>query len=204
MFSSSPVFRMSVCTLDSLVHFRLFSSLLGRNTWTPTNASTSSSNSSRRSGAMSDGKRFLRLLGRCFIASGYQQLPAIHSQPEAAEQCCLVLSARQALYAVLEKCFLCWKHTKKWQTKGRPWSQCGADWGHFSWRSFWSGFAQTMGMESLWRCQSNDLVPSMLLSSYPFQWCTAPIEKKRQFFKLHPLLYGPLSISMELYSPSSK
>lgn len=74
--------------------------------------------------------------GRCFIASGHQQLPAIHSQTQAAEQCCLVLSVRQALYAVLEKCFLCWKHPKKCQTKGGLWSQCGVDWGHFSWRSF--------------------------------------------------------------------
>lgn len=39
------------------------------------------------------------------INSCLQSIP----QPEAAEQCCLVLSARQALYAVLEKCFLCWK-----------------------------------------------------------------------------------------------
>lgn len=33
---------------------------------------------------------------------------------------------------------------------------------------------------------------------------TAPLEKRRLFFKLHPLLYNLLSISMELYYPSSK
>lgn len=56
---------------------------------------------------MSEGKRFLTFSGRCFMAKGYQQLPAIHSRPQAAEQCCLVLSSRQALCAVLEKCFFC-------------------------------------------------------------------------------------------------
>lgn len=123
--------------IDSIAYFWIFSSLLGRSTWTPTNASMSFSNNLRRSVEMSEGKSFSRLLGRCFTAWGYpQQLPAIHSQSQAAEQCCLVLSPRQALYAVLEKCFLCWKHTKKWQTKGRLWAQCGVDWGHFSWRSF--------------------------------------------------------------------
>lgn len=38
-------------------------SLLCRNTWTPTNASTSFSNSLRKSAEMSEGKRFLRLFG---------------------------------------------------------------------------------------------------------------------------------------------
>lgn len=66
----------------------------------------------------SEGKSFFTLFGRCFIASGYRQLPSIHSQAEAAEQCCLVLSARPALYAVLEECFLCWKHPKSWRQRG--------------------------------------------------------------------------------------
>lgn len=58
---------------------------------------------------MSEGKSFFRLFGRCFMASGGRQLPAIHSQAEAAEQYCLVLSATPALYAGLEEYFLCWK-----------------------------------------------------------------------------------------------
>lgn len=119
------------------------------------------------------------LLGRCFIAGGYLQLPAIHSQPEAAEQCCLVLSARQALYAVLEKCFLCWNRTKKCQTKGETLGSVWGWLGAFLMEVFSNGFAQTMGVKSLWRCQSNDLVPSMLLS--PFQWCPAPAEKRDNF-----------------------
>lgn len=72
---------------------------------------------------MSEGKRISRLLGRCFIARGYQQLPAIHFQVEAAGQCYLVQRVKQALYAVAEKCFffLCWKRSES----GGQWRESG-------------------------------------------------------------------------------
>lgn len=100
-----------------------------------------------------------------FIIEGYLQLPAIHSQPQAAEQCFfLVWSKRRALYAVLEKCFFCWNRTKKCQTKGKTLASVWGWLGAFPMEVFSSRFAQTMAMTSLCRCQSNDLVPFVLLS----------------------------------------
>ena len=117
----------------------------------------------------------------------------------------LVLSWRQALYAVLEKCFLCWKHTKKsGRQRRRLWSQCGVDRGYFSWRSFRSRFARTMGMKSLWRCQSNDLVPCMLLSSSPLHPHTEPRDNFLNFTLFCKTLNGAVFPRLKVIFPLSE
>lgn len=91
----------------------------------PTNASTSFSSSSRRSAGMSEGKKLLQTF-----------LSDVPLPPDISSCCNLfphnvsrtkVLSARQALCAVLEKCCV--------SNKEGLWSQCGVDWGQFSWTS---------------------------------------------------------------------
>ena len=55
-------------------------------------------------------------------------------------------------------------------------------------------------MKSLWRCQSNDLVPSVLLSSFsPSSDAPPPLEKRDNF--LNFTLFCK-ALSMELYSPA--
>lgn len=85
-----------------------------RNTWTPTNASTSSSSSSRRSGGTSEGKRSSGAPGQMFYCRG-DISSCLQSIPEQRQQDNVVwFPARDKLCTLfLRNAFCVWKPTKK-------------------------------------------------------------------------------------------
>lgn len=159
-----------------------------RSTWTPTNASMSFSNSSRRSAGTSEGEGFYEILEQMLY---YQRMSA------AACNLFQTIGSRTMFSFLVQSktSFVCrfWEMLFvlqapwKWETKGSNSGLSVGLTGDISHGGlFWARFVQTMRVRSLWRCQSNDLVPSVLLPSWPFQWCATLIEERDNF--LNPIL----------------
>lgn len=129
--------------------------------------------------------------GRCFMAWRRLQLLAIHPRSRGSGTMWPGSESQTGFVAPLEKWALCWK----------PGESGGQSSGTFLMEVILeqiypdNGKEELMEMPIYWPCP----LRAPIVSALPMTQ-----RRKRQFFKLYPLLYGPLSISMELCPPLLK